>query len=239
MSADGPRLPAERIRAAADAAEAADGITLRGVVTCIRHFGPERSRPIRRMRRRNGRRLATGLRAMAGGWAGKPFDFDGPSTAARRGGAAGSRCNARRNGAVHSPSRDALDALVPERIGPWRAAIDDPGGGRPAGRGTGIVAGNFAAPARNVVSGRLSRLAQPSVDKPARPWRGKWTVSPRRSAVLRNHLTSEYRGPRPHPRLGYGEVFAEGQPTAWTRVLPMRPEKRDRQEAGEGHMPQT
>jgi adenosine deaminase len=32
--------------AAADAAERDLGITLRGIVTCIRHFGPDRARPI-------------------------------------------------------------------------------------------------------------------------------------------------------------------------------------------------
>ncbi|SNR62848.1 adenosine deaminase [Puniceibacterium sediminis] len=36
------------IREAADAAERDLGVTLRGVVTCIRHFGPEKSRPAAR-----------------------------------------------------------------------------------------------------------------------------------------------------------------------------------------------
>ncbi len=34
------------IREAADAAERSMGVTLRGIVTCIRHFGPERAKPV-------------------------------------------------------------------------------------------------------------------------------------------------------------------------------------------------
>jgi len=36
------------IEEAADAAERAHGITLRGIITCIRHFGPEQAKPIAR-----------------------------------------------------------------------------------------------------------------------------------------------------------------------------------------------
>jgi adenosine deaminase len=50
------------IREEAERAEAELGITLRGIVTCIRHFGPDRARPIARMRGGDRGRLAGRLR---------------------------------------------------------------------------------------------------------------------------------------------------------------------------------
>jgi len=112
------------IREAADAAEAAHGITLRGIVTCIRHFGPDRARPI-----------AECAAATAGDWLvgfgmggdemrGKTSDFAWAFDCAREAGLRITVHAGEWGGAASV--RDALDALRPERIGHGVQAIDDP-----------------------------------------------------------------------------------------------------------------
>ena len=113
------------IREAADAAEAAHGITLRGIITCIRHFGPERARPIARCAAETAGDWITGFGMAGDELKGKPGDFLWSFDCARE---AGLRItvHAVANGGGAQSVRDALDALNPERIGHGVQAIDDP-----------------------------------------------------------------------------------------------------------------
>lgn len=112
------------IREAADAAEATHGITLRGIVTCIRHFGPERARPIARCAAETAGDWLTGFGMAGDELKGKPADFLWAFDCARE---AGLRITVHAGewGGAQSV-RDALDALNPERIGHGVHAIDDP-----------------------------------------------------------------------------------------------------------------
>ncbi len=113
----------QAIREAADLAESRDGIILRGIVTPIRHFGPEKARE-----------TALCAAETAGGWivgfglAGdekmfSPKDFRWPFDAARE---AGLRltCHAGEWGGPQSV-RDAIRDLQVERIGHGVRAIED------------------------------------------------------------------------------------------------------------------
>ena len=108
---------------AAARAEARDGIVLRGIVTCIRHFGPEKARA-----------SATCAAETAGDWIvgfgiagdeakGKPRDFAWSFDLARE---AGLRLTAHA-GEWGGPQsvKDALDDLKVERIGHGVRAIED------------------------------------------------------------------------------------------------------------------
>jgi adenosine deaminase len=111
------------IREAADAAEAAHGITLRGIITCIRHFGPERARPIARCAAETAGDWITGFGMAGDELKGKPADFLWSFDCARE---AGLRITVHAGewGGAQSV-RDALDALNPERIGHGVQAIED------------------------------------------------------------------------------------------------------------------
>jgi adenosine deaminase len=111
------------IREAADAAEAAHGITLRGIITCIRHFGPERARPIARCAAETAGDWITGFGMAGDELKGKPGDFLWSFDCARE---AGLRITVHAGewGGAQSV-RDALDALNPERIGHGVQAIED------------------------------------------------------------------------------------------------------------------
>jgi adenosine deaminase len=112
------------IREAADAAEAAHGITLRGIITCIRHFGPERARPIAVCAAETAGDWITGFGMAGDELKGKPGDFLWSFDCARE---AGLRITVHAGewGGAQSV-RDALDALRPERIGHGVQAIEDP-----------------------------------------------------------------------------------------------------------------
>ena len=111
------------IREAADAAEKAHGIVLRGIVTCIRHFGPEKAQE-----------TAVCAAETAGDWivgfgiggdeqSGKLGDFKWSFDCARE---AGLRLTAHA-GEWGGPEsvRDALDDLGVERVGHGVRAIED------------------------------------------------------------------------------------------------------------------
>lgn len=111
------------IREAADAAERDLGITLRGIVTCIRHFGPDRSRPIAECAAETAGDWIVGFGMAGDEMKGKPGDFTWAFDCAREAGL---------NITVHAGEwggatsvRDALDALNPARIGHGVQAIDD------------------------------------------------------------------------------------------------------------------
>jgi adenosine deaminase len=112
------------IREAAEAAERSHGITLRGIVTCIRHFGPDRARPIAICAAETAGDWLTGFGMAGDELKGKPADFRYAFDCARE---AGLRITVHAGewGGAQSV-RDALDALNPERIGHGVQAIDDP-----------------------------------------------------------------------------------------------------------------
>ncbi|MDU8943322.1 adenosine deaminase [Ovoidimarina sediminis] len=112
------------IREAAEAAERDDGITLRGIVTCIRHFGPDKAKE-----------TAVAAAETAGDWlvgfgmagderAGEPADFAWAFDCAREAGLRLTTHAGEWRGAEHV--RASLDALRPERVGHGVRAIEDP-----------------------------------------------------------------------------------------------------------------
>ena len=110
------------IREAADAAEAADGIILRGIVTCIRHFGPDKARETAICAAETAGDWIVGFGIAGDELAGKPQDFAWSFDCARE---AGLRLTAHA-GEWGGPEsvRDALTLGV-ERIGHGVRAIED------------------------------------------------------------------------------------------------------------------
>ena len=124
----------QAIREAAEAAEKAQGIVLRGIVTCIRHFGPEKARAAARCAAETAGRWLVGFGIAGDERAGRLADFAWAFDCARE---AGLRLTAHA-GEWNGPSevRDAL-ALGVERIGHGVRASEDPGlVDELAGRGT-------------------------------------------------------------------------------------------------------
>lgn len=111
------------IREAADEAEAKDGIVLRGIITCIRHFGPEKARETAICAAETSGDWIVGFGIAGDEKAGKPKDFAWAFDCARE---AGLRLTAHA-GEWGGPEsvRDALDDLRVERIGHGVRAIED------------------------------------------------------------------------------------------------------------------
>ena len=111
------------ITEAADEAQRTMGITLKGIVTAIRHFGPEKSRPIARCAVETRGDFITGFGIAGDEKQFHPRDFTWAFDCARE---AGLRLTAHAGewGGAQSV-RDALDYLRPERIGHGVQAIDD------------------------------------------------------------------------------------------------------------------
>jgi adenosine deaminase len=98
-------------------------IELRGIVTCIRHFGPDRARRTALCAAETAGQFVTGFGIAGDERTGKPGDFSWAFDCARE---AGLRLTAHA-GEWGGPEsvRDALDALRPERIGHGVRAIED------------------------------------------------------------------------------------------------------------------
>jgi len=111
------------IREAADLAEKRDGITLRGIVTPIRHFGPEKARETAICAAETAGEWIVGFGLAGDEKSGKPKDFRWAFDAARE---AGLRltCHAGEWGGPDSV-RDAIQDLEVERIGHGVRAIED------------------------------------------------------------------------------------------------------------------
>lgn len=108
---------------AAEDAERADGIVLRGIITCIRHFGPEQAKRAALCAQETAGEFITGFGIAGDEMAGKPRDFRYSFDMARE---AGLRLTAHAGewgGAVSV--RDAWRDLGVERIGHGVQAIDD------------------------------------------------------------------------------------------------------------------
>ena len=111
------------IREAADKAEATLGITLRGIVTCIRHFGPDKARQTARCAAETAGDFIVGFGIAGDEKSGQPKDFLWSFDAARE---AGLRITAHA-GEWGGPQsvRDAIHDLGAERIGHGVRAIED------------------------------------------------------------------------------------------------------------------
>lgn len=108
---------------AADQAERDMGITLRGIITCIRHFGPDKARETARVAAETAGDWIVGFGIAGDEKICKPKDFSYAFDVARE---AGLRLTAHA-GEWGGPEsvRDALLALRPERIGHGVRAIED------------------------------------------------------------------------------------------------------------------
>ena len=111
------------IREAAGHAQATMGITLRGIVTCIRHFGPEKARQTALCAAETAGDFITGFGLAGDEKIGAPKDFAWSFDAARE---AGLRLTAHA-GEWGGPQsvRDAIRDLGVERIGHGVRAIED------------------------------------------------------------------------------------------------------------------
>lgn len=111
------------IREAADEAEARDGIVLRGIVTCIRHFGPEKARETALCAAETADDWIVGFGIAGDEKSGKPKDFAWSFDCARE---AGLRLTAHA-GEWGGPDsiRDVLDDLGVERVGHGVRAIEE------------------------------------------------------------------------------------------------------------------
>lgn len=114
----------QAIREAADLAEKRDGIQLRGIVTPIRHFGPEKARETARCAAETAGSWIVGFGLAGDEKIGKPKDFQWAFDAARE---AGLRLTAHA-GEWGGPDsvREAIADLGVERIGHGVRAIEDP-----------------------------------------------------------------------------------------------------------------
>ena len=112
------------IREAAEEAERQDGITLRGIVTPIRHFGPEKAREVALCAAETAGDWLVGFGLAGDEKVGRPRDFAWSFDCARE---AGLRltCHAGEWGGPDSV-RDAVRDLRVERIGHGVRAIEDP-----------------------------------------------------------------------------------------------------------------
>jgi adenosine deaminase len=115
----------EFVAAMAEAAATHDDtITMRGIVTCIRHFGPDRARETARCAAETAGAFITGFGIAGDETAGRPGDFAWAFDCAREAGLgltahAGEWCGP-------ESVRDALAAFRPARIGHGVRAIEDP-----------------------------------------------------------------------------------------------------------------
>jgi adenosine deaminase len=111
------------IREAADQSERQDGITLRGIITCIRHFGPEKARETAICAAETAGDWIVGFGIAGDEKIGKPKDYLWSFDCARE---AGLRLTAHA-GEWGGPDsvRDALHDLGVERIGHGVRAIED------------------------------------------------------------------------------------------------------------------
>jgi adenosine deaminase len=112
------------IREAAAEAQRETGIVMRGVVTCVRHFGPEKARATALCAAETAGDFVTGFGIAGDEAAGRPADFAWAFDCAREAGL-GLTAHAGEWGGPDSV-RAALAAFRPSRIGHGVRAIEDP-----------------------------------------------------------------------------------------------------------------
>jgi adenosine deaminase len=192
---------------AADEAERDHGIILRGIVTCIRHFGPEKAKSVARCAAETAGDWITGFGIAGDEMKGKPKDFAYSFDMARE---AGLRLTAHAGewGGAQSV-RDAVDDLRVERIGHGVHAINDLALVDKLAE-NGIVL--EVCPGSNVVLGVYPNLAAHPIEK-LRERGVKVTVSTDDPPFFHTTMRDEYRNLA--RTFGWDEtVFAEINNTA-------------------------
>ncbi|MEJ6395478.1 adenosine deaminase [Gymnodinialimonas sp. 2305UL16-5] len=112
------------IQEVADTAERDMGISLRGIVTCIRHFGPEQAKAVATCAAETASEWVVGFGMGGDEMMGAPSDFAWSFDCAREAGLAITTHAGEWGGA--KSVRDSVEALRPARIGHGVQAIDDP-----------------------------------------------------------------------------------------------------------------
>ena len=176
------------MREAADTAEARHSITMRGIVTCIRHFGPERARPIALCAAETAGDWITGF-GMGGNEAlGKQGDFAWSFDCARE---AGLHLTTHAGEFAGPDSiRQALDDLHVTRLGHGVRAAEDPALiDRLAEAGTVLE----VCPGSNIALGLYPDLRSHPIAK-LRQAGVKVTVSTDDPPFFRTTMTQEFEG---------------------------------------------
>jgi adenosine deaminase len=214
------------IREEAERAEAELGITLRGIVTCIRHFGPDRARPIAQCAAETAGDWLVGFGMAGDELKGKPGDFLWAFECAREAGLRITVHAGEWGGAASV--RDALDALNPERIGHGVQAIEDLAlVDRIAEDGIVLE----CCPGSNVTLGVFPSWARHPIQS-LRDRGVKGHGLNRRSALLPHHDDRRIREPRAHLRLGRRGLRRDRAHIARRRLLRRGHERENRQETG-------
>lgn len=174
------------IRDAADQAERDFGITLRGIVTCIRHFGPEQAKRVALCAAETAGDWLTGFGIAGDENAGQPADFAYSFDMARE---AGLRLTAHAGewGGPHSV-RAAWRDLRVERIGHGVRAIEDPALVEELAE-AGVVL--EVCPGSNIVLGVYKSLASHPIEK-LRERGVKITVSTDDPPFFHSTMTREF-----------------------------------------------
>ncbi|WP_227284008.1 adenosine deaminase [Boseongicola sp. H5] len=195
------------IREAAARAEASDGIVMRGIVTPIRHFGPERAKPIALCAAETAGEFVTGFGIGGDEMAGKLKDFAWSFDMARE---AGLRITAHAGewGGAGSVW-DAINDLGVERVGHGVQAIEDPALVEHLAE-TGVVL--ECCPGSNVVLGVFPTWESHPIEK-LRDRGVRVTVSTDDPPFFRTTMSREYE--RLADTFGWDEeIFAQVTRTA-------------------------
>ncbi|MBO6601838.1 MAG: adenosine deaminase [Roseicyclus sp.] len=195
------------IREAAARAEASDGIVMRGIVTPIRHFGPERAKPIALCAAETAGEFITGFGIGGDEMVGKLKDFAWSFDMARE---AGLRITAHAGewGGAGSVW-DAINDLGVERVGHGVQAIEDPALVEHLAE-TGVVL--ECCPGSNVVLGVFPTWESHPIEK-LRDRGVRVTVSTDDPPFFRTTMSREYE--RLADTFGWDEeIFAQVTRTA-------------------------
>lgn len=200
----------EYLAAIQETAEAADrdmGITMRGIVTCVRHFGPEQAKKAAACAADTAGSFITGFGMGGAEDAHTPADFAWAFDCAREVGLQ-ITTHAGEWGGTRSV-RDSIEALDPVRIGHGVQAIDDPAlCDLLVDRGITLE----VCPGSNVFLGVYNRLEDHSIER-LRERGVKVTVSTDDPPFFRTTMTQEYENLA--QTFGYDEgVFVELNQTA-------------------------
>ncbi|WGH78162.1 adenosine deaminase [Jannaschia ovalis] len=174
------------LHAIREAAETVDGIAMRGVVTCIRHFGPDLARETARCAAETAGAFVTGFGIAGNEAIGKPRDFVWAFDCAREAGL-GLTAHAGEFGGPDSV-RDVLDDLRVTRVGHGVRAIEDPALVERLAR-EGVVL--EVCPASNVALGVYAKIDAHPIEK----MRGRGvavTVSTDDPPFFHTTMTEEY-----------------------------------------------
>lgn len=190
------------IEEAAATAERDMGITLRGIVTCIRHFGPDQAKTAARCAAETAGDFIVGFGMGGAEDAGRPADFAWSFDCAREAGLHITTHAGEWGGAASV--RDSIAALDPARIGHGVQAIEDPSLCDLLAEREIVLE---VCPGSNVFLGVYPSLDQHPIEK-LRERGVKVTVSTDDPPFFRTTMTQEYEGLA--KTFGYDEaMFAE------------------------------